>query len=838
MSWLLKLYPGDGAMLVVGSALLQAALVVLLAWLLGATLARRNAALRYAVYLAALAVVLASPVTALAADRLGLSVLSIPWGAAGRRQAPAAAGVPESGPAAAPVPLSGRALPTAAPSPLAPLSAPARPPLTAGELLRAGLAGLLAAWAAGMLFLLARMLHGWGVLTSLRQELRPLDERGLEATLAKVRAALGVAKLPPIMVSRLVGNPITVGLFKPAVVLPAHLPDALPPGELADVLVHECAHVVQRDYLVGFLQRLVEMFYWPLPPVHVLNRRLSAAREEVCDNYVLRQSEPRRYARCLVNLAEKTTVFQRMPATVGLVHPRWRMEDRIKGIVDSRRKLMTRINTWVLAGLGLAFLGTAVVAAGCRAGEQAVAPGEENAAALPGRSLPLSEAGSECKWAGVARLLSLAQPEPGPPGASDYQSKWQVMTSLKGSLSGQMDLGIRVQKVPAEIREALPQVGREYILFSYPHSSTQIRKMVEHTPDTLRQVKTVLSHKDGDISWSQAVNGLQAGLSARQAKFEAGKAMEFAVHLKNTGDKDKYLWDGRVAFAWHLRFVPKDGGPQRYERPKGPAPGIPPLAATELTLAPAKAVTIRRATWPGLWEFAAEGCAPVDFLPPGKYTVTADRSFQEGERGHGKEYESTTGPVEIEIVEPGKASADLLKDGAIAVESIAYRNRSGGGGDEHVMAKADAELVAATLRSMREWQPPKDKNGRTRIPPPKLPGFNEYLVVSGSVDGKDVSLTFGISRDRGFVWDERGPTVYVVPESVREAVRSVTTWLPVAGTPKEAVAREIGARLKAAGIESRDVGSGVYRIAVKAADEAKAREIVRQVDAGALPPAR
>lgn len=373
MNWLLKFYPGDGAMLLAGSALLQATVVVAIAWLLGATLARRNTALRYALYLAALAVVLASPLTAVAADRLGLSLVRIPWrDAATLEPGPARLAPPPSasvsGSVSIPEPRKTTG-PRASERPATPAAAaarPAGPPMTSADILRAVLTAVLAVWIVGAFVFLARIIHGWGVLTSLRRELVPLDGRGLEEVLARVRAALGVSALPPILTSRIVGNPITVGLFKPAVVLPAHLPRSLPAEELADVLVHECAHVVGRDYLVGFLQRMVEMLYWPLVPVHLLNRRLSAAREELCDNFVLRQSEPRRYARCLVSLAEKTTVFQRMPATVGLVHPRWRMEERIRGIVDSRRKLVTRINKWVLAGLGLVFLGTAVVVAACR----------------------------------------------------------------------------------------------------------------------------------------------------------------------------------------------------------------------------------------------------------------------------------------------------------------------------------------------------------------------------------------------------------------------------------------------------------------------------------------
>jgi galactose mutarotase-like enzyme len=72
------------------------------------------------------------------------------------------------------------------------------------------------------------------------------------------------------------------------VVLPQALAATLTAPELRDVLIHECAHVLRRDTLVGVLPRLAAALYWPHPLVHHMNSQLARAREEVCDNFVLR----------------------------------------------------------------------------------------------------------------------------------------------------------------------------------------------------------------------------------------------------------------------------------------------------------------------------------------------------------------------------------------------------------------------------------------------------------------------------------------------------------------------------------------------------------------------
>jgi beta-lactamase regulating signal transducer with metallopeptidase domain len=139
------------------------------------------------------------------------------------------------------------------------------------------------------LFLLFRLLHGWWSVARLYRRLQPADEQRLQGVLLETRRALSATALPPLAVSQRgidLPGPMTIGLFRPLVILPEKLFEALDPRGLRDVLVHEFAHALRRDPLVGFLQRLAAAVYWPYPPVHLLNRRLTWAREEVCDNYV------------------------------------------------------------------------------------------------------------------------------------------------------------------------------------------------------------------------------------------------------------------------------------------------------------------------------------------------------------------------------------------------------------------------------------------------------------------------------------------------------------------------------------------------------------------------
>ncbi len=97
------------------------------------------------------------------------------------------------------------------------------------------------------------------------------------------------------------------------------------------------------------------MLFWPHPLVHLLNRDFARAQEEVCDNYVLRLGNAPRYARTLLELSDLLFDTPTESMALGLFHCRWRLEDRIAGLLDKRRTNMTRVNRWTTSAVAIAF---------------------------------------------------------------------------------------------------------------------------------------------------------------------------------------------------------------------------------------------------------------------------------------------------------------------------------------------------------------------------------------------------------------------------------------------------------------------------------------------------
>ena len=121
-----------------------------------------------------------------------------------------------------------------------------------------------------------------------------------------------------VFLSRDITVPMTVGILRPAILLPAGLPSILTPSELAHVMAHEREHVRRRDVLRNALQEVVIAFWWFHPVVRMLGEEARLIREECCDDAVLASGacDHAQYARTLMHAATFATRHVRAAAAI------------------------------------------------------------------------------------------------------------------------------------------------------------------------------------------------------------------------------------------------------------------------------------------------------------------------------------------------------------------------------------------------------------------------------------------------------------------------------------------------------------------------------------------
>lgn len=227
-------------------------------------------------------------------------------------------------------------------SPTTSTTPPAPSTLNWSQLLTSLYEFALILWVSGSILLLFKLFISWLRLSHLITISNEANE-ALKQTFAATASRMNInPNRVSIRISSTAHSPFAARILSPIVVLPASLVQRLPANKLTEIMMHELAHIARRDQAIIWLQHLAAAIYWPIPFIHLLNRQLAQAREEVCDNHVLLMHAATDYSRTLLSIAENF-VPSRIPGAVGLFTSKWRLEQRIANLLDSRRQRATRL---------------------------------------------------------------------------------------------------------------------------------------------------------------------------------------------------------------------------------------------------------------------------------------------------------------------------------------------------------------------------------------------------------------------------------------------------------------------------------------------------------------
>lgn len=206
---------------------------------------------------------------------------------------------------------------------------------------------VIALWAMGALFFVLRFLMGVATLSwfARRSEPAALDQR-----FTAVADEVGVRRPVRMLLSPVLGMPMTWGILRPLVLLPADAP-SWEPERLRATLLHELAHVRRRDTLWQTLSQLVCAVYWFHPLVWKAARQLELESEQACDAMVTNRGiSPKHYARHLIEIARQRHV-ETAPAALMPMARRSQLRRRLETVLGHGRgaaKASPRSAAWVM----------------------------------------------------------------------------------------------------------------------------------------------------------------------------------------------------------------------------------------------------------------------------------------------------------------------------------------------------------------------------------------------------------------------------------------------------------------------------------------------------------
>ena len=158
-------------------------------------------------------------------------------------------------------------------------------------------------WMLGVIGLSVRSLGGWLWLQRLRRSATKAAPEAIQERFQLVCVKVGIAHFPKLRISRIVPGPMTIGIFRTIVLLPASALLALSPEQLEAIFAHELAHIRRADYFWNLVQTLAETLFFFHPAVWWLGKGLRDQRELCCDDIAVEVcSDPLVYATALFRL--------------------------------------------------------------------------------------------------------------------------------------------------------------------------------------------------------------------------------------------------------------------------------------------------------------------------------------------------------------------------------------------------------------------------------------------------------------------------------------------------------------------------------------------------------
>ncbi|MGC1658516.1 MAG: M56 family metallopeptidase [Candidatus Acidiferrales bacterium] len=278
--------------------------------------------------------------------------------------------------------------------------------------------------------LLARLMFGFFLSRRLLRASRTLHDSSIVRKLAEIanssagfRDVPRPRALPHLAESDFVFVPVTLGVLRPAIILPAGWRD-WDDAKLAAVLAHELSHVRRRDALAQHLSLIHRAIFWFSPLAWWLDRALATLAEIASDHAALAGGLDRiRYAETLLGFFESLQQSRRRVWWQGVsMAAAGNAERRIAEILSGRNSMSTRIQKLVLLAL-FVLAGPVLLAAAAVhpffVGVQAQVTPRPAAPAAPTSTSPPSASMPQAPTQSTAPLPDAAPPVPQAPESAN-----------------------------------------------------------------------------------------------------------------------------------------------------------------------------------------------------------------------------------------------------------------------------------------------------------------------------------------------------------------------------------------------------------------------------------
>jgi beta-lactamase regulating signal transducer with metallopeptidase domain len=218
---------------------------------------------------------------------------------------------------------------------------------------------IVAIWGLFVLYQLIHFSRGVHRVHRLRREALALSPAVFGTASQIIEASHRIALLE----STAIDDPVTVGVFRPVILLPSKVLPSLDEQDLSAILAHEYGHIHRRDFLTLILCELLSLPVVWHPGIRYLMSKISQTREIACDDYAAARFGKRRlYAHTLLRLASLCLHSRRGNAVALGIFDGDNLENRIMMLTKKKLSLSRAGAVGLTLALSIPFGACAVLA--------------------------------------------------------------------------------------------------------------------------------------------------------------------------------------------------------------------------------------------------------------------------------------------------------------------------------------------------------------------------------------------------------------------------------------------------------------------------------------------
>lgn len=142
-------------------------------------------------------------------------------------------------------------------------------------------------WMSGIFAIMLKTLLGLSVVSYAKRNGKEKIFNRLTEIIYRLEVKGFKLKSPKIVETALCKIPMVAGVIKPVILLPAGMLNNLPNSYIEAVITHELFHLIRKDNLYIFIQKVIDTLFFFNPSVLVLSGMINREREIICDELAI-----------------------------------------------------------------------------------------------------------------------------------------------------------------------------------------------------------------------------------------------------------------------------------------------------------------------------------------------------------------------------------------------------------------------------------------------------------------------------------------------------------------------------------------------------------------------